>query len=325
MVKPADPDGAAPQTDRIVETRIQEVKNTNKTDEKNMEDETTEREKEDTADAKGYAGQEDNDPPPNENDNNVVGAIAGAVAAAAAAAAAGNNSKRKVPEGGKEEKGKDTERNVDTEKAKVKDNNASATIAVVGAEKVPENESEKVDTPNEQLKIKAEKKVSHQRSIMKPVEDDLTEIPGASRDELDQPLLSMIPTDPLLIKQQELIEASSPSTELEGALYDTLKRREAHIERLTNEVTKLRAFISKRKQTYKRKRKDEGAPTRALSAYNIFVQDRFSRLAKENEQALKSADSDAQLKRVPPASLVASTGNEWKELSAEQKSHYEER
>ena len=133
------------------------------------------------------------------------------------------------------------------------------------------------------------------------------------------------PLDPKMAEEMEMIKNTEPQTELEIALAETLKRREAHIERLTNEITKLKAFISKRKQTYKRKRKEQGAPTRALSAYNIFVQDRFSKLAKENEQALKSADSDHKLKRVPPASLVATTGNEWKELSAEEKAHYEER
>ena len=133
------------------------------------------------------------------------------------------------------------------------------------------------------------------------------------------------PLDPEFAKQQALIENSQPTTTLEHALYEMLRRREAHIDRLSGEINKLKQFISKRKQTYKRKRKDESAPTRALSAYNIFVQDRFSQLAKENEQALKSADTEAQLKRVPPASLVASTGNQWKELSAEEKAHYEER
>lgn len=133
------------------------------------------------------------------------------------------------------------------------------------------------------------------------------------------------PMDPEILKQQEIIDNTPRTTELEHALYECLMRKESQVERLSGEVTKLKAFISKRKQTYKRKRKDEGAPTRALSAYNIFVQDRFSKLAKENEQALKSSDSDAQLKRVPPASLVASTGNQWKELSAEEKTAYEER
>jgi len=131
--------------------------------------------------------------------------------------------------------------------------------------------------------------------------------------------------DPNIKEQQELIKSCAPSSDLEIALTAELNRKESHIQRLSGEVVKLKAFISKRKQTYKRKRKDESAPTRALSAYNIFVQDRFSRLAKENEAALNSADSDAQLKRVPPASLVASTGNQWKGLSAVDKSYYEDR
>mmetsp|Transcript_28442 Transcript_28442/g.42984 ORF Transcript_28442/g.42984 Transcript_28442/m.42984 type:complete len:508 (-) Transcript_28442:111-1634(-) len=177
----------------------------------------------------------------------------------------------------------------------------------------------------------------------KDIENDLEENNEGSEKENDNAMISRkrsndedevpeefmqppsVPLDPEVIKQQELIDSTPRSTELEHALYDALKRKEAQVERLTGEISKLKAFISKRKQTYKRKRKDEGAPTRALSAYNIFVQDRFSKLAKENEQALKSSDTDAQLKRVPPASLVASTGNQWKELSAEEKGHYEER
>jgi HMG-box domain len=132
-------------------------------------------------------------------------------------------------------------------------------------------------------------------------------------------------TDPVIIAQIELIEKSTPSTDLELALTAIMKRKETHITRLTAEIIKLKKFISKRKQTYKRKRKDDGAPTRALSAYNIFIQDRFATLAKENEIALKSEDKDAMMKRVPPASLVALTGNAWKELSAEEKQKYEER
>lgn len=160
---------------------------------------------------------------------------------------------------------------------------------------------------------KSTKKLSKKRSHDDEIPDDLlVEVPPA-------------PMDPEILKQQELIDKTPRTTELEHALYECLMRKESQVERLSGEVTKLKAFISKRKQTYKRKRKDEGAPTRALSAYNIFVQDRFSKLAKENEQALKSSDSDAQLKRVPPASLVASTGNQWKELSAEEKTAYEER
>jgi CHAT domain-containing protein len=129
--------------------------------------------------------------------------------------------------------------------------------------------------------------------------------------------------DPDVIVKMEVIKNTVPTTELEIAMSGILKRKEHHIARLTTEITKLKAFISKRKQTYKRKRKDEGAPTRALSAYNIFVQERFARLAKDNDNALKSDDADAKLKRVPPANLVASTGNEWKELTTQEKEKYE--
>jgi hypothetical protein len=130
--------------------------------------------------------------------------------------------------------------------------------------------------------------------------------------------------DPDVMAKMDVISNTVPGTDLEIAMSEILKRKEHHISRLTQEITKLKAFISKRKQTYKRKRKDEGAPTRALSAYNIFVQERFARLAKDNENALKSDDADAKLKRVPPANLVASTGNEWKELTAQDKEKYEE-
>lgn len=132
-------------------------------------------------------------------------------------------------------------------------------------------------------------------------------------------------TDPKVLEDMEYIKNTPPTSRLEIALAEALERKELHVRRLTNEITKLKSFISKRKQTYKRKRKDEGAPTRALSAYNIFIKDRFAELAKENEAALKSADSEAQLKRVPPASLVSVTGNEWKKLPAEEKAKYEER
>lgn len=134
-----------------------------------------------------------------------------------------------------------------------------------------------------------------------------------------------ISSDPKVQEEIAIIKSHEPKTELEHALTDMLKRRDERIAGLAGEIRKLKAFISKRKQTYKRKRKEEGAPTRALSAYNIFIQDRFSKLAKENELALKSSDSDAKLKRVPPASLVAAAGNLWKDLPAEEKAHYEER
>ena len=151
-------------------------------------------------------------------------------------------------------------------------------------------------------------------------EDDEEEA-QAMLEEADKPT----PMSSEMAAHLELIAKSTAETPLEIALMAVLKGKDVQLQRLTKEINKLRAFVSKRKQTYKRKRKDEGAPTRALSAYNIFIQDRFARLAKENENALKSENEDAQLKRVPPANLVASTGNEWKELSAEVKAQYEER
>ena len=132
-------------------------------------------------------------------------------------------------------------------------------------------------------------------------------------------------TDPEILAQIELIETTAPKTELEIALSNAIKRKTIHLNRVTAEIVKLKNFISKRKQTYKRKRKDDGAPTRALSAYNIFIQERFALLAKENEKALMSENEDITLKRVPPAHLVAATGNVWKTLSLEEKQKYEER
>jgi hypothetical protein len=123
----------------------------------------------------------------------------------------------------------------------------------------------------------------------------------------------------------ELIKNSTPSTELEKTLYAALERKDAHIAKITNEIIKLRSFVTKRKQTYKRKRKDEAAPTKALSAYSLYLKDRFAELAKQNENALKTEDSVAKLHRVAPSSVVAATGNEWKEMAAEEKSKYEER
>eukprot|EP00522_Entomoneis_paludosa_P018350 CAMPEP_0172451882 /NCGR_PEP_ID=MMETSP1065-20121228/9721_1 /TAXON_ID=265537 /ORGANISM="Amphiprora paludosa, Strain CCMP125" /LENGTH=501 /DNA_ID=CAMNT_0013203853 /DNA_START=182 /DNA_END=1687 /DNA_ORIENTATION=- len=126
-------------------------------------------------------------------------------------------------------------------------------------------------------------------------------------------------------RQTEIIATMKPTTELELALTATLVRKDAVIDRITAEIGKLKSFVQKRKQTYKRKRKDDGAPIRAMSAYNLFIKERFQQLAKENEKALKSQDANAEMKRVPPSNLVSKTGNEWKELPAEIKAKYEER
>ena len=133
------------------------------------------------------------------------------------------------------------------------------------------------------------------------------------------------PTDTNIKAQQSFIQENNPTSDLEKALSAELGRKNSQIEKLKSEVIKLKQFISKRKQTYKRKRKEDGAPTRALSAYNIFVQERFEELAKENEQALMNADKDAPMKRVLPSNLVAKTGHEWRALPEEKKKVYRER
>lgn len=75
------------------------------------------------------------------------------------------------------------------------------------------------------------------------------------------------------LAQEELVMRSTPSTELEVALVKILERKQALIDRISGEITKLKSFVQKRKQTYKRKRKEDGAPTRALSAYNMFIKE----------------------------------------------------
>mmetsp|Transcript_2741 Transcript_2741/g.8057 ORF Transcript_2741/g.8057 Transcript_2741/m.8057 type:complete len:344 (-) Transcript_2741:188-1219(-) len=134
-------------------------------------------------------------------------------------------------------------------------------------------------------------------------------------------------SDPTSKERQEFIEKSKADakSELELALYAELESKDKQIARLTKEILKLQGFVSKRKQQYKRKRKDDNAPTRALSAYNIFVKERFSRLAAQNEAALKSTDASTTLERIPPSSLVASSGLAWKDLSAEERVYYEDK
>jgi hypothetical protein len=62
-----------------------------------------------------------------------------------------------------------------------------------------------------------------------------------------------------------------------------------------------------------------------LTSHSLFFDRRFAQLAKENDEALRSDDANASLKRVPPANLVSKTGNEWKALPNEVKAKYEER
>lgn len=130
-------------------------------------------------------------------------------------------------------------------------------------------------------------------------------------------------TDPEAAAQKELIATSTPTTDLEIALRAELTRQVKINDRLVSEITKLNNFLSKRKQTYKRKRKENEAPRKSLSAYNIFVKEHFAKLAEKNKEALKSGDLSKQMTRVPPAQKVAEAGRAWKALSAEEKAKYE--
>lgn len=119
------------------------------------------------------------------------------------------------------------------------------------------------------------------------------------------------------------IANTEPTTDLELALSAELQRKTSHIEMLKAEIEKLQGFVAKRKQEYKRKSKDKGAPKRALSAYNFFVKERFRKLSKDNEEALNSSDANLTIQRKNPAELVSSSGQAWKALGDEEKKYYE--
>jgi hypothetical protein len=141
-------------------------------------------------------------------------------------------------------------------------------------------------------------------------------------DELTYDIPYQPPTDPLSIAQQHLIATSHPTTDLEVALKAELERNTAHIARLREECIKLRGFINRRKQPYKRKRMEREAPRKSLSAYNLFVREQFVRLAKENESVLQDS-ADMQLARVVPQMNVAAAGKAWKKLTQAEKAKYE--
>lgn len=71
---------------------------------------------------------------------------------------------------------------------------------------------------------------------------------------------------------EDFIARSKPQTELEKALFSLLDNKNALIHKMSGELQKLQAFVVKRKkQVYKRKRKDADHPVKPLSAYNIFL------------------------------------------------------
>lgn len=187
-----------------------------------------------------------------------------------------------------------------------------------------DHESNDLDVATVTLDMNVAEKIQVSNSPAKSATTDALKKKASKKKRFDTKVEVEL-TDKEQEARQELIRNSTPTTPLEIALAKELERRNGQIARLSGEVIKLKQFISKRKQTYKRKRKEDGAPTRALSAYNIFVQYRFEQLAKENEEALMSSDSDAKMRRVPPASLVARTGNEWRDLDPEKKATFHER
>jgi hypothetical protein len=208
--------------------------------------------------------------------------------------------KEKTPDESKEDETKDESKDEDME------------------EKTEDKDEDADDEPKVELRIEIRHEEEKDEVAASPKQ---AEVEALLRADIREPEI----LDPKITADLEYIDQTEPTSRLEIALTENLKRKVGHIDRLTTEILKLKGFISKRKQTYKRKRKDEGAPTRALSAYNIFVQERFARLAKENETALKSSDSKAEMRRVPPANLVAATGHAWKDLPAAEKVQYEER
>jgi hypothetical protein len=157
-------------------------------------------------------------------------------------------------------------------------------------------------------------------------------------DDSDSP--PVVVNDPIIdARDREIIASTTPTTPLEIALGNELDRRTRHNALLINEVTRLREFLSKRKQTYRRKRTDVDAPRKKLSGYNVFVRERFAALARENDEALRmgvvatttttTAASGGgevvrgpELKRIPPARNITSTGKAWSMLSAEEKERY---
>ena len=145
----------------------------------------------------------------------------------------------------------------------------------------------------------------------------------APADEEDTDKAGEDETDPEAAAQKELIATSTPTTDLEIALRAELTRQLQVNERLVSEITKLNTFMSKRKQTYKRKRKENEAPRKSLSGYNIFVREHFAKLAEKNQEALKSGDLSKQMTRIPAAQKVAEAGKAWRALSAEEKAKYE--
>ena len=180
----------------------------------------------------------------------------------------------------------------------------------------------KTEEPAEETDKSVKDEVVTEASAGDPDKKDATEGDSSeekNEDEEEEPL----DVDPNVASQKELIDNSVPTTDLEIALKAELDRQMIINERLRSEIYKLKNFVSKRKQTYKRKRKDGEAPRKSLSGYNLFVRERFAKLSEQNKKALESGDVSEQLERVPPHKKVAEAARAWKALSAEEKAKYD--
>jgi len=132
--------------------------------------------------------------------------------------------------------------------------------------------------------------------------------------------------EPNDIRNREMINNSTPKSELEVALTSELHRLTRKNELLNQEVTRLRGFFTSTTKTkknifrkqinYKRKRKDESAPRKVLSGYNLFVRERYAKAAKDNESLNGGA------KQVVNTNDISSSGKAWNMLTTEEKEKY---
>jgi len=135
--------------------------------------------------------------------------------------------------------------------------------------------------------------------------------------------------EPNDIRNREIINDITPKSELEVALTSELHRLTRQNELLSQECTRLRGCFTSsttttnakknifRKQiNYKRKRKDESAPRKVLSGYNLFVRERYAKIAKDNEEAMKSGAKQMV------NTNISSSGKAWNMLTTEEKEKY---
>ena len=136
--------------------------------------------------------------------------------------------------------------------------------------------------------------------------------------------------EPNDIRNREIINDTTPKSELEVALTSELYRLTRQNELLSQECTRLRGCFTSSSSTttnakknifrkqinYKRKRKDESATRKVLSGYNLFVRERYAKIAKDNEEAMKSGAKQMV------NTNISSSGKAWNMLTTEEKEKY---